>query len=362
MMAANHIVLDIEIPQFVENRVLDPDYSSRFPGASVYSCLASVARARGWEISTADVFLRQAPAFQRAVTVSNEFTPFLPQLIARGVVPGVLVSGESPNVAPQFYRDLTKRSGVFAYACLFRGALRRLAAGVRRRPWFWPCPDRVIEDGPQWSQRRLVGMVAGFKGVWTGPRTLLATAPSVLVRRLEQIVEPSLRMQDLYRVRWELVRAFAREREFVLRGKGWEHTTRRGRRWYRWPLDYANEPSPCDDKLEVLALCKFGLAIENAAYPGYVTEKIFDVLRAGAVPVYRGAPDIEDFVPAGCFIDYGRFESPKALWSHLRAMSEGDWARYRVRGQEFLRSVQYARHREDAVARGWFDWAESAGR
>jgi len=42
---------------------------------------------------------------------------------------------------------------------------------------------------------------------------------------------------------------------------------------------------------------KFYLAIENSRDEDYVTEKLFQGLRAGSVPIYFGAPNIRDFLP-----------------------------------------------------------------
>jgi hypothetical protein len=42
---------------------------------------------------------------------------------------------------------------------------------------------------------------------------------------------------------------------------------------------------------------QFGLAIENTRDPDYITEKLFEVLESGAVPVYLGAPNWREFVP-----------------------------------------------------------------
>ena len=42
----------------------------------------------------------------------------------------------------------------------------------------------------------------------------------------------------------------------------------------------------------------YTFAFENSETRGYVTEKLFNTLSAGAVPVYRGAPDILQYLPA----------------------------------------------------------------
>ncbi|OAY73761.1 Glycoprotein 3-alpha-L-fucosyltransferase A [Ananas comosus] len=52
------------------------------------------------------------------------------------------------------------------------------------------------------------------------------------------------------------------------------------------------------DKLQTLRRYKFSLAFENSNEEDYVTEKFFQSLVAGAVPVVVGAPNILDFGPS----------------------------------------------------------------
>ncbi|XP_058089510.1 glycoprotein 3-alpha-L-fucosyltransferase A-like isoform X3 [Magnolia sinica] len=52
------------------------------------------------------------------------------------------------------------------------------------------------------------------------------------------------------------------------------------------------------DKLDTLKRYKFSLAFENSNEEDYVTEKFFQSLVAGAVPVVIGAPNIQDFAPS----------------------------------------------------------------
>ena len=81
-------------------------------------------------------------------------------------------------------------------------------------------------------------------------------------------------------------------------------------------------------KLDVISRHKFTLAFENAIESDYVTEKFFDPLAAGSVPVYLGAPNVADYAPgAGSFIDVSDFAGPAALGAHLRAL-DADAAGY----------------------------------
>ena len=76
-------------------------------------------------------------------------------------------------------------------------------------------------------------------------------------------------------------------------------------------------------KLEVLAAYKFTLAFENAIGEDYVTEKFFDPLVAGSVPVYLGAPNVERLTPGDhCYINTADFANPKALGEYLLALHE----------------------------------------
>jgi cellulose synthase/poly-beta-1,6-N-acetylglucosamine synthase-like glycosyltransferase len=74
---------------------------------------------------------------------------------------------------------------------------------------------------------------------------------------------------------------------------------------------------------------RFVMAFENARDVDYVTEKFFEPLMYGAVPVYFGAPNIEDFAPGDhCYIDASQFASAKELADFLTSMTDDDYMRY----------------------------------
>lgn len=52
------------------------------------------------------------------------------------------------------------------------------------------------------------------------------------------------------------------------------------------------------NKVDTLKRYKFSLAFENSNEEDYVTEKFFQSLVAGAIPVVIGAPNIQDFAPS----------------------------------------------------------------
>jgi hypothetical protein len=79
------------------------------------------------------------------------------------------------------------------------------------------------------------------------------------------------------------------------------------------------------EKIEVIARHKFTLAFENSISPDYVTEKFFDPLVAGSVPVYPGAPNVADFAPAPhSYIDTADFSGPDELAAYLNHLDQHD--------------------------------------
>lgn len=80
-------------------------------------------------------------------------------------------------------------------------------------------------------------------------------------------------------------------------------------------------------KMDTISKYKFTLAFENAVARDYVTEKFYDPLIAGSVPVYLGAPNIAEFAPGErCFIDTSEWESPESLARYLLEVSRSEEA------------------------------------
>jgi len=77
-------------------------------------------------------------------------------------------------------------------------------------------------------------------------------------------------------------------------------------------------------KIEHNKQYKFAIAFENKQYPGYVTEKIYDVYKSGCIPIYWGTPDVvNDFNPS-TFINANDFADFDALIEHIRRVDSDD--------------------------------------
>lgn len=144
---------------------------------------------------------------------------------------------------------------------------------------------------------------------------------------------------ELYSQRVEAIRWFEKNHpdQFEFYGMGWDmHTFKlpivsrilnrikplRRLLAQPWPSYHG----PVKSKIELLKKYKFVICYENAkGIPGYITEKIFDALAAGCVPIYWGAPNINKFVPENCFINKEKYVSYEDLFQHLSQISESEY-------------------------------------
>jgi hypothetical protein len=69
-----------------------------------------------------------------------------------------------------------------------------------------------------------------------------------------------------------------------------------------WPNNQITWRGICGSKIDVLRRYRHALVMENQRQPGYFTEKLLDAFRAGAVPIYWGAPDFSELPGAGAII------------------------------------------------------------
>lgn len=96
------------------------------------------------------------------------------------------------------------------------------------------------------------------------------------------------------------------------------------------------------NKLETLQQYKFSICYENAKdIRGYITEKIFDSMAAGCVPIYWGAPNISDYVPKECYIDRTQFKTYEELYAYLVQIESTQYQKYLESIQKYLQSDQH---------------------
>lgn len=156
----------------------------------------------------------------------------------------------------------------------------------------------------------------------------------------------------LYSERINAIRWFEKfaSSDFDLYGSGWEKSPAihgiLGRIINRLGFNKLNDKKifssylgPVENKIKTLKKYRFCICYENVDnLNGYITEKIFDCFFSGCIPIYLGAENISDYIPANCFIDKRNFSSYKSLYNFMKTMKENDYIDYQKRIKRFLKS------------------------
>jgi hypothetical protein len=152
---------------------------------------------------------------------------------------------------------------------------------------------------------------------------------------------------ELYSARRDSISYFETHHpaDFDLYGVGWDTApqmlsgTRITRSARRPDEQRSSYRGPVANKWEVFPKYRFALCYENVSdQSGWVTEKLFDCMRADCVPVYWGAPNVDEYVDSRAYIDRRQFQSDAELASYLAGMSEARYDEYRRAVRRYLQS------------------------
>jgi len=356
------------IRQFHEDRLRDRGWSRRFPGSAWVTSLYERQDSLGIEVASGDMALSKVRLGEwRAadIHVVQEFDARHGRELCRhGAVPAVLTVFESPLLAYRSIDRLKRHCAPFRCGV---GPVVSLPDHNRMPPTRWhplrfPCFWKgEIESPLPWGERGHAVLVAANKywreRTWNRERLRgHGNLARMLRQEIRKVLSPTyraLRGFQLHDRRLELLECLAQRREIDVFGSGWDHLENLPPRWEerlrRVPGVFRG---PCDDKRVTMRGYRFGIAYENTACPGWVTEKIVDCFVAGIVPVYLGAPDIAEFVPAGGFLEAARFASPEDLADRMRSMPATEAMAMLAAGRGYLKSPAGERHSFE----GFADW------
>jgi hypothetical protein len=339
---------------YANNRIRSPDVKQRYPGAGWVAEFATKAESNGYSFTTGDIALRQVrngdlkPS--NIFIISEQDSADAAELCRLGSTPLAIFCFESPLFAAEFYSNIPLFASDYKMCIFFNGVFKDVFPdGQQRLPVRFPAfdPRDIDPNSTAWEARRKLVMIAGNK-YWRTPFswTFLFNA-----KRLESWLRGKLsltsspikrlsRLAQLHDTRLALIEFFGLRGLLDLYGAGWNDPSKLPHRWKQrlGSLLSHLQPVPCQDKVRTMANYRFALCLENISYPGYITEKLIDCLVAGAVPIYLGAPDVSDFIPADCFIDCRRFQSFQALEDELQRVEDDKGASYLKAGRDFLQS------------------------
>jgi len=149
--------------------------------------------------------------------------------------------------------------------------------------------------------------------------------------------------RELYSVRRNTIRYFEKNHpnDFDLYGFGWDDGED----------SYPSYRGTVKNKWDVYPRYRFGVCYENILdEPGYITEKIFDCMRAGVIPIYLGASNIKDYVDEDAFIDRRKFPSDSDLAEFLFSINENVFNGYMEAIRNYLASERFSKFLPPAFA------------
>jgi hypothetical protein len=159
---------------------------------------------------------------------------------------------------------------------------------------------------------------------------------------------------ELYSARRTSIRYFeeAHPNNFDLFGLRWNKHNNFIERFLSYrSKHYKSYIGAVKNKWEVMPKYRFSLCYENVRdVPGYVTEKIFDSIRCGCVPIYWGANNIEDYVDSDVFIDRRRFKTDAELDEYISKITQHEYDLYQNAIQKYLTGPKFAKFSSSVFA------------
>ncbi|OGY66049.1 MAG: hypothetical protein A3A04_00585 [Candidatus Harrisonbacteria bacterium RIFCSPLOWO2_01_FULL_40_28] len=316
------VVVDGNSPLSHDNLCFDPavvrEKWYRYSGALLYEqCIK-----RGMQLLTPDLYFKYKPSKAICMRDSSNGPNHTKQLRKFGVRLAVLVALEQPLYTPWFYWHLKKESEYFDHTFTY-GSLKGWVSSRSRFNLFVAYnifPNKPLVQVP-FENKKYLTLINSNHRIHYAKR---------MYTKLMNYIEPmpTLENSEQYIARLRAIQYFSSDPRFDLYGTWWDKPVRYTRGIYDEAIKEAYR-GVVDDKIETLRNYKFALCFENCILGGLITEKITDALIAGCVPVYWGAPDVTDFIPSGCFIDFREFNYDFSKLEHyLNSMNEATYNHY----------------------------------
>ena len=151
--------------------------------------------------------------------------------------------------------------------------------------------------------------------------------------------------KDLYKERVRVIEYFERNqsKNFNLFGPGWE-VRRELLEFPRMQKITKKMGIPgnlrcyngiCISKYEVIKNSTFNICFENCIYPGYLSEKVFDAILGGAIPIYWGHDNTPNMLKMA-IVNAAKFNSPKELFRYCCALNATQRKKIISHGIKFL--------------------------
>jgi hypothetical protein len=317
--------------------------------------LAEELKKLGYKVLTADKFLESGNFDGINLMITETETQYTSRLISSGCIPAICYCCESPLVIPQYYHNLQTKAGKFKHSFLFKGAIgSNSSIFTKQHILYWTNSKNSINTDIPWEDRKFLTLINSNK--YSSKICHISKVADIIIW-LKIVLRYCLNWKafhtfpgnipDFYNTRIEALLYFSRNKNFDLYGQGWNNNIMGVSKKYQLLIQKSFRgklPRGNSKKQEILKNYKFALCFENTEFPGYITEKIFDCILCGTIPIYLGAPDINEFIPKDVFIDFNQFETFDELEQYLVNMPVEESNGYMSAAHDFVNSSSYEKY------------------
>lgn len=228
----------------------DPNLKHKYPGGGWIHHLNRIAHDHGHDFVTMKEAIEKDLDPANLLIIAEEHQPMANALIEKGAKGKVLFCMESPLYAPLFYDQINEYRTIYENRLLF-------SMQGKHQLYFPSFDDEDLKPFCAKDPSKRLVMVASNKHYSTllgqNSKTFWQTLPDQL--------------QDF---RYQCISYFSRFDWFKLYGRGWPNA------------------QECENKIDTIKDYSHSLVIENIQQNDYITEKFFDALVAGSIPLYFG--------------------------------------------------------------------------
>ena len=260
------------------------------------------------------------------------------------IIPFIIFTGEAPLSSKNFYRNINNRVNPFLYYFGFSGSkfLLNTKNIEKFHQYYWPNKD-VFVSGETFHNRRLITFISSAKhkmpANFNNKISIIIRHYRYYTNKIKSVFEKKYLGDDLLQFRNDAIKYFAQNEDFQLFGKGWDSNLKYDS--FLSKIIFKNKPTVLISKITEINNSKFTFCFENTSYPGYITEKIFDIFLADSVPIWKGTKDIYVYIPSNCIIDCDKFNNFNDLYNHIKNIDENEWNNYRNNIKLFLLTESY---------------------
>ena len=331
-------------------------YEKGMSGSWLYYFIKKI-RSTQIDILLAEEYLQKKQYSSDDVIISERRTKNTKLLLRTNACPLIVFTGEPPNADWKFYSRLYKDTKPYKHAFLFSGSEQHISKNVIFHPVYWPNNERSnFTESALASNAAIRKKLIMVSGNNKQHYALFAHNPYSLrsiIRKLRAKLTPAMNFVNLFPFRMDAIVYFSHKNYFDLYGRGWEN--------HKFLTKEESEavkrlnPKQIGDKDLIVSKYQFALCFENTIFPGYVTEKIFDCFIAGCIPIYYGAPDIDEYIPANTFIDMRDFKGFDEWALYIEDISKEAIDQYRLNINQFLQSEYFLKFTDQYFANELFE-------